>query len=66
MPLHTIIISILFHHYKELLACIGKIEEIEAKINAKNEEKCLMIKEEETKEMEEIPATNTTLDACFL
>jgi hypothetical protein len=34
VPLHPIIISIFFHHYKEeLLECIRKVEKIEAKIN---------------------------------
>jgi hypothetical protein len=29
VPLHPIIISILFHHYKELLECIRGVEELE-------------------------------------
>lgn len=28
VPLHPIIISILFHHYKELLQCISEVEQI--------------------------------------
>ncbi len=35
VPLHPIIISILFHHYKELKECINQIEQIEAKVNNK-------------------------------
>jgi len=29
VPLHPIIISILFHHYKEIKECISEIEQIE-------------------------------------
>ena len=29
VPLHPIIISILFHHYKELKECISEVEQIE-------------------------------------
>lgn len=36
VPLHPIIISILFHHYKELLQCISDVEHIEAKVNNKH------------------------------
>jgi hypothetical protein len=37
VPLHPIIISILFHHYKELKECISEVEQIiEAKVNNKN------------------------------
>jgi hypothetical protein len=32
VPLHPIIMSILFHHYKELKECINEIERIEAKV----------------------------------
>ncbi len=30
VPLHPIIISILFHHYKELKECISEVEQIES------------------------------------
>jgi hypothetical protein len=33
VPLHPIIMSILFHHYKELKECINQVEQIEAKVN---------------------------------
>jgi hypothetical protein len=33
VPLHPIIISILFHHYRELLQCISEVERIETKVN---------------------------------
>lgn len=37
VPLHPIIISILFHHYKELKECISEVEQIiESKVNNKN------------------------------
>jgi hypothetical protein len=36
VPLHPIVISILFHHHKELKECISKVEQIEeAKVNNK-------------------------------
>ena len=55
VPLHPIIISILFHHYKELLECIREIGELEAaaegNANKKNdngkEDMRMMIKEGE-------------------
>ena len=30
VPLHPIIISILFHHYRELKECISEVDQIEA------------------------------------
>jgi hypothetical protein len=36
VPLHPIIISILFHHYKELKECISEVEQIETKVNSSN------------------------------
>jgi len=32
VPLHPIVISILFHDYKQLTQCISEVERIEAKI----------------------------------
>jgi DNA-binding ferritin-like protein len=61
--------SILFHHYKELLECITEIEEMMMTTGAtpntrkKNNMKCSSIKEE-AKQMEEIPVT--TLDYFYL
>ncbi len=52
--LHPILMSILFHHYKELTKCIEQVEEIEARVNSKKK----VLKEEEEKE-EALP---TTLD----
>jgi hypothetical protein len=37
VPLHPIIISILFHHFKELKGCIREIEQIHAITNIQNE-----------------------------
>jgi hypothetical protein len=45
VPLHPIIISILFHHYKELKKCISVVERIGTKVYTNNKE--LMIKEQE-------------------
>jgi hypothetical protein len=33
VPLHPIMISILFHHYKELKECVHEFEQIETKVN---------------------------------
>jgi hypothetical protein len=35
VPLHPIIMSILFHHYKELNECIEEVEQIDARVNSK-------------------------------
>jgi hypothetical protein len=45
--LHPILMSILFHHYKELTECIEQVEEIEARVNSKK--KVLKEEEEEKK-----------------
>jgi hypothetical protein len=49
VPLHPIIMSILFHHYKELKERISEVERIEARANNKNKE---FTKEEEEEEKE--------------
>jgi hypothetical protein len=54
VPLHPIIMSILFHHYKELKECISEVESIKTKVYANNKE--LTIKEEEAP---------STLDSYF-
>jgi hypothetical protein len=37
VPFHPIIMSILFHHYRELIQCMSEVEEIEeAKVNNKH------------------------------
>ena len=51
VPLHPIIMSILFHHYKELIQLSSEVEQMkEAVLNSK---KRLAIKEEEEEEGEE-------------
>jgi hypothetical protein len=50
VPLHPIIVSILFHHYKELKKCISDVEQIEAKVN--NKDSRFTVKEEEGKEVD--------------
>lgn len=62
VPLHPIIISILFHHYKELLDCNGKVGELNYKVDG-NKGKCSAI-EEETEKTEEMPII-MTLDGFF-
>lgn len=64
VPLQPIVISILFHHYKELLQCISKVEELGDKVNVKEDMKYSTIEEEaEAKRVKEIP---NTLDGFFL
>ena len=68
VPLQPIIISILFHHYKELKECIREVEEI---INAKGDvetEKNDDMKystPQEDEEEEEEEATPATLDSLL-
>ena len=47
-PLHPIIISILFHHYKELLQCISEVEQIEAKVINKHRRLKVIEEEQDT------------------
>jgi hypothetical protein len=47
MPLHPIIKSILFHHYKELKECIPEVEMIENRVNSSKKKVWLTIKKEE-------------------
>src|ERR687895_52191 len=69
VPLHPIIISILFHHYKELKECISEVERmIEASSRATVDSRAkkidwLKIKGGEEKQIEEeMPCPNNTLD----
>jgi hypothetical protein len=69
VPLHPIIISILFHHYKELKECINQVEEVEDEANKVNnnssssssKQRLIMkeVKREET-------STTATLDSCLM
>jgi hypothetical protein len=53
--LHPILLSILFHHYKELTECIEQVEEIEARV--------IINKIDERRRKRRRP---TTLDSYFL
>ena len=76
VPLHPIIISILFQHFKELKECISEVDQIieDNQVNRsskKKEEEWLTIKEEEEEkgeeeqeQMKEMPST--TLDGYIL
>ncbi len=58
VPLHPIIISILFHHYKELKECKSEVERIqESRVSDNNSSK------NELTIREEVP---TTLDVYFI
>src|SRR5918997_1122732 len=61
VPLHPIIISILFHHYEELKKCISEIEQIDASraTDSSSGKKIdwLTIREEKVEEKVELPAT---------
>jgi hypothetical protein len=68
--IYPILMSILFHHYKELLECVREIEKMEAAAstaNFKSKENMkystIMEEESEAKEIEEI--IPTTLDGFF-
>jgi len=52
VPLHPIIISILFHHYKELTQCMLEIEQIEATVNNISMKKKELTIEEEKEQAE--------------
>jgi hypothetical protein len=47
IPLHPIIISILFHHYKELKECISEVEQIMMEATATVNHKQVLKKKEE-------------------
>src|ERR687893_2800874 len=63
VPLHPIIISILFHHYEELKKCISEIEQIDASraTDSSSGKKIdwLTIREEKVEEKVELPHTTT-------
>src|SRR5215211_6460321 len=66
VPLHPFIMSILFHHYKELIQLISEVEQIEATVNNSNKKKKELTKEEgEEKEQaaeEESPLQSKLID----
>jgi hypothetical protein len=45
VPLHPIIMSILFHHYKELKECIRDVEMLGVKVNDKQQQEQLQEEE---------------------
>jgi hypothetical protein len=62
VPLHPIVISILFHHYKELKECISEVERIEESSRASASKK----KEWSTKKEEEEETSAATLDGYLI
>jgi hypothetical protein len=69
VPLHPIIISILFHHYKELKECISAVKEIEeGQVNhsKKREEEWLTIMEEDEEGTEEPVANAAFQSQCCI
>jgi hypothetical protein len=50
VPLHPIVISILFHHYKELKECISEVEQIMMEATATVNHKQVLKKKEERME----------------
>ena len=47
VPLRPIIISVLFHHYKEPIHCISEVEQMYAKVNNGKNKKRLTREEEQ-------------------
>ncbi len=71
MPLHSIIISILFHHYNELKQCIREVEDMmmEARIINNDNNTMLIQNEKEEKRgntTTEVPITPTTTLDIYL
>src|SRR5215212_3269632 len=58
VPLHPIIMSILFHHYKELLQCKSEVDEI-AKATKIRKKLVIDVEEEEEEDEEEQPNLDT-------
>jgi hypothetical protein len=63
VPLHPIVMSILFHHSIELKECISEVERIDRDTITNSMDKELTIKEEGEAEKEE--ESSTTLDSTF-
>ena len=72
VPLHPIVISILFHQYKELKECISEVERIEAEVSratadkSMKQEEWLREKKEEEEEEEKEEMMPATLDSYIL
>src|SRR4051794_1757521 len=65
VPLHPIIISILFHHYKELIQCISEVEQIEVIVNSKKKGWTKEEKEDVEQSEEESPLQSKLFDFDF-
>ncbi len=65
VPLHPIIISILFHHYKELIQCISEVEQIEVIVNSKKKGLTKEEKEDVEQSEEESPLQSKLFDFDF-
>jgi hypothetical protein len=65
VPLQPIIISILFHHYKELKQCMEDIKQIEGeeKVNVRNNDNQGLTKQEVRKEEQEELTKIITMDS---
>jgi hypothetical protein len=59
VPLHPIIMSILFHHYKELKECISEVEQIKEESRATDSNNYELMKKEEIR-------STVTLDGYFI
>jgi hypothetical protein len=72
VPLHPIVISILFHHYEELKKCISEIEQIDASratdssSGSNKKIDWLTLREEKVNEEQEEEAPSTSLDGYIL
>jgi|SRR5215210_5780854 len=62
VPLHPIIISILFHHYKELMECKSQVEQIEVTVNSKKKGLTNEDKKEVEQSEEESPLQSKLFD----
>ena len=62
LPLHPIIISILFHHYKELKECISEVEQMMTAATSTATDKQVLIEVARKKEQQ----PKRTLDSYFV
>jgi DNA topoisomerase VI subunit B len=72
VPLHPIVISILFHHYKELKECIQELERIEEEVSrtttadSSKKKEWLKDKEGEKQDSQKEEEILATLDGYFI
>src|SRR5215212_9407928 len=62
VPLHPIIMSILFHHYKELIQLVSEVESMEADTANSSKKKRERIMEEQEVSEEESPLQSKLID----